>query len=173
MRESNGDDISSNQSGFALVIVLGFALLMSTLIGVASRHLHHELLTTSQMISRDGVFQDAEKRLHECSTGVGALLPTISSNGCCYIEKSSPSSRLSYFRISVHVIDPNSSSGSQSRQQLILKTNINPSTHQIEQRQFVSWREILDPKWDKELDQSDNNPWEAITPCLWTREKIL
>ena len=173
MKKLTGDEPLSNQSGFALVIVLGLLLLMSMLIGIAYRHLHHESLITSQLISRDGVFQDAEKRLHECTTLVDALLPPISSNGCCLIEKSSPASTLSYFRVSVHVVDNNPLTASQSRQQQLIRVRINPSAHQIKQTDVLSWREILDPKWDKELDQSDNNPWEAITPCLWTRENIL
>lgn len=166
-------DNASAQSGFALVVVLSLVLLMSTLISVAYRHLHHERLSTTQLISRDGVFQDAEKRLHECSTGVGVQLPALSSNNCCVIERSNPSSTVSYFRISVHVVDSNPATGSQSRQQQLIRVRINPSAHQIKQTDVLSWREILDPKWDKELDQTDNTPWELIRPCQWNRQNIL
>lgn len=168
----NQDD-SSPESGFALVIVLSLVLLMSALIGAVYRHLHHEQLNTNQLISRVGVFQDAEKRLHECSAGVDVLLPALSIKSCCVIERSSPSSSVSYFRISVHVIDNNPSMGSQSRQQQLIKLKINPSSLQNEQREILSWREILDPKWDQELDQSHNNPWELMTPCLWNQQNIL
>ena len=146
---------------------------MSALAVIVYRHLHIEKLNSYQLISKMGVFQEAEKRLHECSAAVDLGLPLVSNRQCCFIERSSPSASHSYFRISVHVVDKNSSITTQSRQQNLIRLKTNPQTGQIEKREFLSWREILDPHWDKEIDQSTNTPWELITPCPWRPEVPL
>jgi hypothetical protein len=164
---------AQDQSGFALVIVLSLVLLMSLFSSITYRYLRQEQLITAQLISRDDVFIEAEKRLHECGAGVAISMPAVYSKDCCFIERSTTRSNDHYFRVSVHVIDPHHVTGSQSRQQQLVRLKVNASSKQIEDREVLSWREILDPKWDKEIDQSPNSPWESITPCLRTQENIL
>lgn len=166
------------ESGFALILVIGLILLMSVFSTIAYRHLLNEKLHTKQIISREMVFQEAEKRLHACLDAITPNLATSLLQECCFIEKSNPSTSNTYFRVSVHVIDQLNPNGyldnknlvSQSRQQALLQFVLDRNNQQVLRRQLISWRETLDPIWDQELNQSSNNPWELIQPCIWQSE---
>ena len=168
----------NEQSGFALILVIGLILLMSVFSIIAYRHLLIEKLHLKQIISREGVFQEAEKRLHICLDAININLATPLSQECCLIEKSNHSKTDIYFRVSVHVIDHLNPNGyldsknliSQSRQQALLKFVLNRKNQEVLSRQLISWREILDPIWDQELNQTSNTPWELIQPCIWQSE---
>ena len=170
----NNESNQTNESGFALLAVMTLILLMSIATAATYRILLLESLNTRALINQEIVFQATEKRLHECIEQIDLELPSNSMHQCCYIEKVHASKAKVYFRISVHLGLQRASDqsfvnpmlASQSRQQALIQISIDPRTHQIKKRDFLSWREILDHEWDSELDQSTNKPWEHINPCI-------
>lgn len=172
-----------NHHGYVLPVVTGLLLLMS-LIGVISlQSMTTDLRQAYALVAHDRVFRFAEKRLLDCENQLYlSMPPTGSLSQCCVIESTPLQRGQQFFRVSVHALegmesisrtyhlfDENPMIRAHSRQQSIVKLGSSSQSHRNSKNlQRVSWREVLDLAWEKQLYPHQMNIWEQIKPCVVT-----
>ncbi len=164
---------SPSQNGFVLPMMLGFLALVGVWGNILVEQTTLEQSRIKSLLLQRKIFVIGQKHLSECEKQVSLSLPKISNfEQCCLIERSNqkPSSKSSehFFRVSVHVMEQKQALNplvtptkplAQVRLQSIVQLLANS------QIQRISWREVLDHSFEKQISKEHGQVWEKISAC--------